>query len=528
MNTINKVPPFKGWVIQNFPFIEADFDAITNYQLYCKVVEYLNKVIVNENELTTAMNYVLNYFNNLDVQEEINNKLDEMAESGQLTDIIAQYLNLAGVLAYNTISSMASALNIAEGSTCYTLGQNTYNDGKGAFYKIRTITSSDVVDGFNIVALDVSNTLIAERIPNYYINQLNTNVTNLQTAVNLLTNKKYLFVGDSYATGYQGSDVDPIEGFFTKVKNDLNLDATIVAENGYGFLGISGTHKWKTLLENTTISDKSSYTDIIICGGMNDNGQEYNDLRDAMNELFTYLKSNFVNAIIHVGFIGKYRLGQESSLINIRKAIKYYQGLTTNYGHKYINNSELILHNMNWFISDNIHPNTKGENQLAQAIKQYILTNQILYFTDVSDNNTYQIDTISPESNISVSNLTLYSNMETECCTFYISGAINFTNAITLNNLTDVTIGTLTSSYICGSAYNQGLNEYVEGYVYSTTQINGSNFVKVGFRLYNDSNNKIHLKAFTVMDNGNLLNLTINQISFPYGVIKCSVLSRYC
>ena len=96
------ITPFKGWVIENFPFIEADFDAITNYQLISKVTEYLNQVISNENlteqqigTLTTAYNnlenYVNNYFNNLDVQEEINNKLDEMVLDGTLAEILRPY-----------------------------------------------------------------------------------------------------------------------------------------------------------------------------------------------------------------------------------------------------------------------------------------------------------------------------------------------------------------------------------------------------------------------------------------------------
>lgn len=38
-------------------------------------------------------NYVDNYFENLDVQEEINQKLDEMAENGSLTSIISAYVN---------------------------------------------------------------------------------------------------------------------------------------------------------------------------------------------------------------------------------------------------------------------------------------------------------------------------------------------------------------------------------------------------------------------------------------------------
>lgn len=96
--------PFKGWVLENFPFIESDFDCITNYQLLCKITEYLNNIISNQNqvedlgsELVTAYNqlldYVNNYFDNLDVQEEINNKLDDMAEDGSLTTLISNYVD---------------------------------------------------------------------------------------------------------------------------------------------------------------------------------------------------------------------------------------------------------------------------------------------------------------------------------------------------------------------------------------------------------------------------------------------------
>lgn len=95
--------PFKWFVLQNFPFIEADFDEITNWQLFCKLGEEINKVINSINltseqveNLTNAFNdltnYVNNYFENLDVQDEINNKLDEMVESGTLADIINQQI----------------------------------------------------------------------------------------------------------------------------------------------------------------------------------------------------------------------------------------------------------------------------------------------------------------------------------------------------------------------------------------------------------------------------------------------------
>ena len=89
---INKLTPFKFFCLTNFPFIEEDFDALTSYGLLCKIVEYLNNVIDTTNaigtkteELTNAFNelkdYVDNYFTNLDVQEEINNKLDPACRS---------------------------------------------------------------------------------------------------------------------------------------------------------------------------------------------------------------------------------------------------------------------------------------------------------------------------------------------------------------------------------------------------------------------------------------------------------------
>jgi len=106
-----KLPPFKGWVLENFPFIEADFDALNNYQMMCKVIEYLkvfqgnlDNMDDNVNSLYNAFvelqNYVNNYFDNLDVQEEINNKLDEMVESGELQELIAEYFDVIETIKY--------------------------------------------------------------------------------------------------------------------------------------------------------------------------------------------------------------------------------------------------------------------------------------------------------------------------------------------------------------------------------------------------------------------------------------------
>ena len=133
-------------------------------------------------ELQTAFvelkEYVDNYFANLDIQTEIDNKLDEMAESGQLAEIIAQYVELGCIYGYDTISNMAAAENLTEGSICKTLGQTAYNDGKGAFYRIRALLNTDVVDGVNIVTITDSDNLVAEKIFDAEIEELKTDINN--------------------------------------------------------------------------------------------------------------------------------------------------------------------------------------------------------------------------------------------------------------------------------------------------------------------------------------------------------------
>ena len=175
MNKLNykyeTLTPFKICVLENFPFLEADFDALTNNQIMCKLAEYINKVAKSQNIVQENIIALNNWFNSLDVQDEINNKLDAMAESGQLTEIVSQYLQISGILAFNTISDMKLSNNLVNGSFAKTYGENSLLDGKGRFYKIRTKQNSDIVDNVNIIALNNPN-LIAELIPEKYLQDI--------------------------------------------------------------------------------------------------------------------------------------------------------------------------------------------------------------------------------------------------------------------------------------------------------------------------------------------------------------------
>ena len=172
-----KMTPFKWFVLENFPFIEADFDALTEWQLFCKLGKEINKIIKSENELGTQVenvtnafieleNYINNYFDNLDVQEEVNNKLNDMAESGELEEIISQYLELTTTYMFDTVDDMLASEHLIAGSRARTLGFYEKNDGGGALYTIREITNQDTPNTYSLMALDNSNTLVAELFTN--------------------------------------------------------------------------------------------------------------------------------------------------------------------------------------------------------------------------------------------------------------------------------------------------------------------------------------------------------------------------
>lgn len=174
------VPPFVRFVASAVPMV---FDnSLSYYEALCALWKWMqdNLVdVINNNASVTEQyieydlhtrelflelqNYVDTYFDNLDVQDEINNKLDAMAEAGTLQEIITSYIQANTAWCFNTVALMKSADNLIAGSYAQTLGYHSLNDGGNGLYKIRTITNSDVVDEAHLIAIG-DNNLVAELI----------------------------------------------------------------------------------------------------------------------------------------------------------------------------------------------------------------------------------------------------------------------------------------------------------------------------------------------------------------------------
>lgn len=198
------VAPFKKFCVSIGALPTSYKDSLDYYETLLWLIKYLENTIIpvvnNNGEAVTELqnlyielkNYVEHYFENLDVQEEINNKLDHMASDGTLQEIIADYLNTKAVFGFDNVASMKNATNLIDGSYAQTLGYHTKNDGGKALYKVRTITNDDVVDEMLIIALN-DNNLVAELIENSKINvkqlgaygdNTHDDLTPLQTAIN--------------------------------------------------------------------------------------------------------------------------------------------------------------------------------------------------------------------------------------------------------------------------------------------------------------------------------------------------------
>ena len=266
--------------INNLGIIPTSYkDSMSYYECLAWLCKYLEETViptVNENGLATEElqnlyiqlnGYVANYFDNLDVQEEINNKLDDMVEQGTLQEIIADYLNAKAVFGFDNVADMKNSTNLINGSYARTLGYHEKNDRGSALYKIRTITNDDVVDEMFIIAMnDLENQLIAELIITDSINPeqvgcygdgIHDDTTIFTNLVEYLENKNYILTGIGT---YLLTDEIEIENINIEMPN-----ATIISEYGIKITATNKNLNLPKITSNLEITDNIAGITLFEC-----------------------------------------------------------------------------------------------------------------------------------------------------------------------------------------------------------------------------------------------------------------------
>lgn len=161
---INPLNPF-GRMCVSLGMIPSSYkESLTYEEQLLWLFNYLENTLIpkiNEtgervNELIDLFNqlkdYVDNYFENLDVQDEINHKLDEMVEDGTFDVIFAQVDSKIGDLSSLTTtdtSSIVSAVNEIDSHT------DTNTSAIGDLTNLTTTSKTDLVSAINEVDSDI-------------------------------------------------------------------------------------------------------------------------------------------------------------------------------------------------------------------------------------------------------------------------------------------------------------------------------------------------------------------------------------
>ena len=147
-----ELQPFRYWCQKVLPLVYDD--SLSYFELLCKVIDYLNKTIEDvetlhgdvtnlHNAYTKLQTYVNSYFSTLDVQQEINNKLDEMAKNGALTQIFnSKFFNVVTPILYGAVGD-----GISDDLTAFNKAIKFLNENNGGILYIppKTFAISDTI-----------------------------------------------------------------------------------------------------------------------------------------------------------------------------------------------------------------------------------------------------------------------------------------------------------------------------------------------------------------------------------------------
>ena len=322
--------------------------------------------------------------------------------------------------------------------------------------------------------------------------------------------RTYIFIGDSYGTGLKMTDTSA--NWINKTVTNLGLSSGEYyksAIDGAGFVGQSATTTFLKQLQSISVTDKSAITDIVVCGGWNDGGKD-SEVESAMESFMTYVRSNYPYAKVWLGYISwcdTYKRYTTSSAVNptwdVRAMLRVYQ-TSGKYGFSFIGGLEYVLHNMNYFTSDGLHPNEDGQTAIAAHLASALLGGSV-------DVHYYCHTTITKADNIN-SAPTMFTFLHNDICgvDLYDSDLgiqIEFTTAIDMkcagmggSGSTVVTVCTFDdNACLRGGRYNE-LSGVFRGFAQTSDGINHQ--VNIVLRLGRTDQGKSNAVQVSLFENG--------------------------
>lgn len=340
-------------------------------------------------------------------------------------------------------------------------------------------------------------------------------IAQLQVPHNYFANKKFILIGDSYATGWTP------DGTYTSWQEHFisitGLSNTITkSQGGSGFVNISSNKTFETLLDEVTPSNE--ITDIVVLGGYNDRSYNATQIGNAINSFVLLAKQDFPNARIHIGEIGWAKNGAQ--LYDLSRVVNNYKHSSAQFGVHYISNIEYSLHDYSYFSSDNVHPNANGQLNIGKNLVQGIIGGSVepLY--------VYTWCTFSANSGITLDGFgsigALLNNGYVEVTNQNAGSSVNFNPKITKSGRNNwIEVASITGGLIYGSDFHMQMIPVRcvvhcdEGYLNAYGQLkfmNGKLYIGIGG--VNASGN--NYQTFTNIDQ-----IQIEQFHGVFSALMC-------
>lgn len=348
--------------------------------------------------------------------------------------------------------------------------------------------------------------------------------------------RKYIFIGDSYGSGYTMSDSS--KNWINKTISILRLGGSKYYKNAHPGSGFTSTANpsFLSLLQSITISDPHMITDIVVLGGWNDGDSSEVSIKSAIESFCNYCRDTFPIAKIWIGYISwcdTHTIDSSNPLWNVRKGYSAYSKCGQ-YGAAFLGNLQYAMHHTSFFLSDGLHPNESGQQEIANQLVTALQggTPDVYYYNQA---------TITKGSNIS-SCPSIWTGLQNENCFVDIfdmdlGPQIKFTNPVNMKaagfHISDsgiIDVCTIENSCLRGGIYAE-LQTSVFGYIQNSsgTNIPVNILLRIGLPNENKANTlQVALNATNDTGTNYMTYNNVKVIWIPYYNVYLKGLSMFC
>lgn len=410
-------------------------DSLSYYELLNKVVDYLNNTIDdvsacedNITALRDAFVQLQNYVNEVldDLDAEVESVIDEMINSGEFGEILSGVVNGLIASEYDPTQAYIQFAYCLKDGKLYCATASTTGEWDATKWRETTVGYDMQILNrrvFNLNAGQVAydntatydNGTVGKKLKD--IDDFNTNLNAGQVAYNsqssynnatvgkelqelkgslnsmnhsittwdVKTNGKLLFIGNSYAK-YDSENWNKFPYWCCQYLGlgAENSDWYNIAQPSHCLAEGIILNDLTTWVNAQTTAVKNSIGAVILVAGINDSrglvsgesSARYTQVPSRLAELATYIKANLPNAVMYNGYCGWIDLitrptDDRRGAYRLKVAQAYMK--STQYGWKYLNGIENIIHNKN-YLADGVHPNEVGAKRLGLALAQALTT----------------------------------------------------------------------------------------------------------------------------------------------------------